>query len=119
MKHAAWATVRDGAAPLTRAVADRAFALSPSPAPFDILNCADWEDHPRPHMCMAIFGLLPIADPPPHHFPWGDVGKHKGPLLIHTRDHEQHYRLFVDTRPTGWAPRATIVRAYTHLTVVQ
>ncbi len=118
MTPAVWTTVRDRAAPRVQGVVDRAFALSASPAPYDILNCADVEGWERPEWTMAVFGLLPIESPSPGAFPWASVNR-PGTLVVRTRFHEEHYRLFAETRPAGWTPKATIVRSYTHLAVVR
>jgi hypothetical protein len=118
MTPALWATVRDRAAPGVRLVVDEAFAKTPTPAPYDILNIADAEGWERPEWAMAVFGLLPIESPAPGAFPWASVDR-PGNLLIHTRLHEKYYRLFAETRTAGWTPKASITRGYTHLTVVQ
>lgn len=104
-----WATVRDHAAPKVRAAVDAAFALTPTPAPYDILNQADAQNLGHPHWALAVFGLLPREDVPYGHFPYGHVAA-PGRVVIREHVHERHYQLFVDTRPAGWAPVAEIVR---------
>lgn len=109
MTPARWATVRDRAVPKVRAAIDAAFVLTPTPAPYDILNQADAHNLNSASWALAVFGLLPREEVPYGHFPYGHVNA-PGRLVIETRYHDQHYQLFVETRPAGWAPVAGIIR---------
>ena len=109
MTPALWATVRDRAAPKVRAAIDAAFARTSTPAPYDILNQADAQNLGHAHWAMAIFGLLPMEEVPYGHFPYGHVAA-PGRVVLRESVHEEHFKLFVDTRPAGWAPTAEIIR---------
>jgi hypothetical protein len=105
-----WATIRDRTAPRVQATIDMAFEKHAKPVPYDILNCADAQNLGHPQWAMAIFGLLPIDNPVPGHFPHWEVWKPGRKVEISEHVHARHFDLFLETRPAGWAPAVEIVR---------
>ena len=102
------AVLRGGWLPRVRDL-DAAFARTSTPAPYDILNQADAQNLGHAHWAMAIFGLLPMEEVPYGHFPYGHVAE-PGRVVLRESVHEEHFKLFVDTRPAGWAPTSEIIR---------